>query len=75
LFGDVVTVELPDRAGTLDFSKRGLAEMASDSNDLVMVLDDTEKSDEGTLVKTLKTLVHFLVASGKRLEFDVAHLR
>jgi hypothetical protein len=24
----------PDRAGTLDFSKRGLAEMASDSNDL-----------------------------------------
>jgi hypothetical protein len=25
-----------------------------------MVLDDTEKSDEGTLVKTLKTLVHFL---------------
>jgi hypothetical protein len=49
-----------DRAGTLDFSKRGLAEMASDSNDLLLVLDDTEKADEGTLVKTLKIVVHFL---------------
>ena len=39
----------PDRAGTLDFSKRGLAEMASDSNDLTLVLDDTEKADEETL--------------------------
>jgi hypothetical protein len=50
----------PDRAGTLDFSKRGLAEMASDSNDLLLVLDDTEKADDGTLVKTLKIVVHFL---------------
>jgi hypothetical protein len=50
----------PDRAGSLDFSKRGLAEMASDSNDLTLVLDDTEKADEGTLVKTLKIVVHFL---------------
>jgi Domain of unknown function (DUF927) len=50
----------PDRAGSLDFSKRGLAEMASDSNDLALVLDDTEKADEGTLVKTLKIVVHFL---------------
>jgi hypothetical protein len=32
----------PDRAGTLDFSRRGLAEMASDSNDLLLVLDDIQ---------------------------------
>jgi hypothetical protein len=50
----------PDRAGSLDFSKRGLAEMASDSNDLTLVLDDTEKADDGTLVNTLKIVVHFL---------------
>jgi hypothetical protein len=56
----------PDRAGTLDFSKRGLAEMASDSNDLLLVLDDTEKADEGTLVKTLKTVVHFLPGGQSR---------
>jgi Domain of unknown function (DUF927) len=37
----------PDRAGTLDFSRRGLAEMASDSNDLLAVLDDTEKAEDG----------------------------
>ena len=35
----------PDRAGTLDFSRRGLAEMASASNDLVLVMDDTEKAE------------------------------
>jgi hypothetical protein len=50
----------PDRAGTLDFSKRGLAEMASDSNDILLGLDDTEKAEDGAgiLVKTLKGLVH-----------------
>jgi putative DNA primase/helicase len=52
----------PDRAGTLDFSRRGLAEMASDSNDLLLVLDDTEKAEDGpgALVTNLKGLVHVL---------------
>jgi uncharacterized protein DUF927 len=50
----------PDRAGTLDFSRRGLAEMASASNDLVMVMDDTEKAEEGDLVKALKTMIHMV---------------
>jgi hypothetical protein len=52
----------PDRAGTLDFSRRGLAEMASDSNDLLAVLDDTEKAEDGpgALVTNLKGLVHVL---------------
>jgi hypothetical protein len=50
----------PDRAGSLDFTRRGLAEMASDSNDLLLVLDDTEKAEDrpGALVGTLKSLVH-----------------
>ncbi|UGY16793.1 DUF927 domain-containing protein [Bradyrhizobium septentrionale] len=50
----------PERAGTLDFSRRGLAETASDSNDLMLVLDDTEKAEDGSsvLVKTLKSIVH-----------------
>ena len=50
----------PDRAGTLDFSRRGLAEMASASNDLVMVMDDTEKAEEGELVKALKAMIHMV---------------
>lgn len=50
----------PDRAGTLDFSRRGLAEMASASNDLVMVMDDTEKAEEGDLVKALKTIINMV---------------
>jgi Domain of unknown function (DUF927) len=50
----------PDRAGTLDFSRRGLAEMASASNDLVMVMDDTEKAEEGDLVKALKAMIHMV---------------
>jgi hypothetical protein len=50
----------PDRAGTLDFSARGLAELASDSNDLLLVLDDTEKAEDGpgVLVRALKSVVH-----------------
>lgn len=50
----------PERAETLDFSRRGLAETASDSNDLMLVLDDTEKAEDGSsvLVKTLKSIVH-----------------
>ena len=50
----------PERAGTMDFSARGLAELASDSNDLVLVLDDTEKAGEGSgiLVRALKGAVH-----------------
>jgi hypothetical protein len=49
-----------DRAGSLDLSRRGLAEIASDSNDLAFVLDDTEKceDDSGALVRTLKSVVH-----------------
>jgi hypothetical protein len=56
----------PDRAGSLDFSKRGLAEMASDSNDLPLVLDDTEKAEDATLISTLKTVVHFLPGGQSR---------
>ena len=50
----------PERAGTLDFSPRGLAELASDSNDLVLVLDDTEKAEDGpgVLVRALKGVIH-----------------
>lgn len=50
----------PDRAGSLDFTSRGLAEIASDSNDLVLGLDDTEKAEDapGVLVKALKGIVH-----------------
>jgi Domain of unknown function (DUF927) len=50
----------PDRAGSLDLSRRGLAETASDSNDLAFVLDDTEKGEDGpgAFVKTLKGVVH-----------------
>jgi hypothetical protein len=50
----------PDRAGTLDVTPRGLAEMASDSNDMLLGLDDTEKAEDGAgvLVSTLKKLVH-----------------
>ena len=49
----------PDRGGTLDFSRRGLAEAANASNDLVLVLDDTEKAeDERALVRALKGIVH-----------------
>jgi hypothetical protein len=50
----------PDRAGTLDFSRRGLAEMASAGNDLVTVMDDTERAEEGDLVKALKAIIHMV---------------
>jgi hypothetical protein len=52
----------PDRAGGLDFSRRGLAERASDSNDLAFVADDSEKAEDGpgALVANLKGLVHML---------------
>jgi hypothetical protein len=58
----------PDRAGSLDFSRRGLAEMASDSNDLLLVLDDTEKAEDGSgaLVGTLKSLVHVVPGGRSR---------
>jgi uncharacterized protein DUF927 len=50
------------RSGTFDCSRRGLAEMASDSNDLLLVLDDTENAENGAdvLVKTLKGIVHMV---------------
>jgi hypothetical protein len=50
----------PDRAGILDFSRRGLAEMASASNDLALAMDDTEKAEEGDLVKALKAMIHMV---------------
>jgi uncharacterized protein (DUF927 family) len=58
----------PDRAGTLDFTRRGLAEMASDSNDLLLVLDDTEKAEDGAgaLVTTLKSLVNVVPGGRSR---------
>ena len=56
----------PERAETLDLSRRGLAEMASDNNDLLMGLDDTEKADEKELVNTLKCVVHVLPAANRR---------
>ncbi|MFZ0846050.1 MAG: DUF927 domain-containing protein [Pseudolabrys sp.] len=54
----------PDRMGTLDFSRRGLAEMANDHNDLPFATDDTEKAEDGpgVLVRSLKALVHMLPA-------------
>jgi hypothetical protein len=50
----------PTRVGTMNFSPRGLAELAADSNDLVLVLDDTESADHetGMLVRALKAIVH-----------------
>jgi hypothetical protein len=52
----------PERAGSLDLTRRGLAEMASDSNDLAFVLDDTEKAEDGpgAFVKTIKSVVHMV---------------
>jgi hypothetical protein len=43
----------PKRAGSLDLTRRGLAEMAGDSNDLAFVLDDTEKGEEGPGAKEI----------------------
>jgi hypothetical protein len=50
----------PDRAETLDCTRRALAELASDSNSLPCVLDDTEKMEDGVLIKTLKSIVHMV---------------
>ena len=51
-----------DRAGTLDFTRRGLAELANDHNDLPFATDDTENVEAGTgvLVGSLKSLVNML---------------
>ena len=49
----------PDEVGTFNFSARGLAELASDSTDMLLVLDDTENvEDPAELVKALKAVVH-----------------
>jgi hypothetical protein len=51
----------PDRAGMVNFTERGLVEYAADYNDLLTVLDDTEKSaSTADLVKTLRLMVHVL---------------
>jgi hypothetical protein len=49
----------PERKCTLDFSRRGLGEAASASNDLLFVLDDTENAEhERALITALKGIVH-----------------
>ena len=48
----------PDDAGIFNFSARGLAELASDSTDMLLGLDDTENADSAELVKALKAVVH-----------------
>jgi hypothetical protein len=51
----------PDRAGMVNFTERGLVEYAADYNDLLTVLDDTEKSTStADLVKALRLMVHVL---------------
>jgi hypothetical protein len=49
----------PERVGTMNFSERGLAECAAESNDIVLVADDTEQST-GDLIKTLRLLTHIV---------------
>ena len=52
-------VRSPEDGGTFEFSARGLAELASDCTDTLMVLDDTENVDDpAELVKALKRVVH-----------------
>jgi hypothetical protein len=66
----------PDRAQTLDCSRRALAEMANDSNGLPFVLDDTEKTEDGVLVETLKSIVHMVPGGrSKRISRGVDHTR
>lgn len=50
----------PERMATLDFTSRGLAELAAASNDLLLGLDDTETANHepGALVRALKTIAH-----------------
>jgi hypothetical protein len=51
----------PDRASIINFTERGLVEYATDYNDLLTVLDDTEKTASmADLVKTLRLMVHVL---------------
>ena len=52
-----------DRAIGMNFSERGVSEHAADSNDLVFVVDDTERSN-GKLVRVLRLLTH-LVSGGR----------
>lgn len=50
------------RAGKLDFTQRGLAELASDNNDMLLVCDDSEAVDHtpGALTKALKLMIHMI---------------
>jgi Domain of unknown function (DUF927) len=49
----------PERVGIFDFTRRGLEEMANRSNDLPLVIDDTEYiEDPGSVVKAFKSIVH-----------------
>jgi hypothetical protein len=59
----------PERAGSLDFSRRGLAELASDSNDLAFLMDDTEKAEDSpnALVRSLKSVVHMVPAGRSKI--------
>jgi hypothetical protein len=66
----------PDRAETLDCSRRALAEMANDSNGLPFVLDDTEKAEDRVLVETLKSIVHMVPGGrSKRISRGVDQTR
>jgi Domain of unknown function (DUF927) len=66
----------PDRVETLDSSRRALAEMASDSNGLPFVLDDTEKAEARLLVDTLKSIVHMVPGGrSKRISRGVDQTR
>ncbi len=59
----------PRRAGTFNFSARGLAEAAAESNDLLMVLDDAEKIDSNAnaLAVALQGIVSVTGGQSKRI--------
>jgi hypothetical protein len=58
----------PERVGTMNFTERGLAEYAAESNDLVLIADDTEKS-AGDLVKALRLLTHIIPGGRSQTKF------
>jgi Domain of unknown function (DUF927) len=61
-------VRSSDEGGTFDFSARGIAEMASDCTDTLIVLDDTENvEDPAELVRALKRVVHTIPGGRSRI--------
>lgn len=59
----------PRRAGTMDFTPRGLAEIANDNNDLPLALEDTENAEFGAaiIVKALKSIAHAIPGGRSKL--------